>query len=382
MKKLLYITNIPAPYRQKRYNSMAKIFPKYGIEFEVLYMAKSEPDRQWVIPNDSYQYPHTFYKGIHPVIGNFFAHFNPGLLFRLLKNDYDIAVVAGMSSPTHWLAPFFIRGDKKQIMSVESNLYSTERTTGLGAKIKRILLSKASAYQTTGTPQIEYITFFQPAAKMKPFIKMPNLIDEEVFVQQVRTLRKDKHSLREKFGMDDMTQMWVLPARFVKLKGIIPFISLLEGVKNIKLFLLGDGELSGEIMDVIAKRQLPVVKVGFVQQESLIAYYAAADLFVFPSLKDASPLSPIEACAAGLPLLVSSRIGNLEDVVQYAANGWYYDPIDEKEKGKELIEILSTMQRSTLSEYGDRSYTRYEKKFNTDRCIHEYAKQLSDFIGN
>lgn len=355
---------------------MAKIFPEYGIDFEVLYMAKNEPDRQWFIPKDSYKYPHTFYKGIHPVIGNFFAHFNPGLLLRLLKNDYDMAIVAGMASPTHWLAPFFIRGGKKQIMSVESNLYSTERTTGLGAKIKRILLSRASAYQTTGSPQIEYIEFFNPKAKTKPFIKMPNLIDEDVFVQQVRTLRKNKQSLREKLGVDNTTQMWVLPARLIELKGIIPFINLLEGVKNIKLFLLGDGELSEAIKIVVTEKQLPVVKVGFVQQDTLIEYYAAADLFVFPSLKDASPLSPIEACGAGLPLLVSSRIGNLEDVVQDGANGWHYDPIEELQKGKELVTAISKMNRGELQNLGRESFKRYEDNFNTVKCIHEYAKQL------
>ncbi len=49
---------------------------------------------------NSYNYPFRFFKGIHPDISDFHAHFNPGLLLRLLKNDYDIAVVGGMASPT------------------------------------------------------------------------------------------------------------------------------------------------------------------------------------------------------------------------------------------------------------------------------------------
>ena len=101
---------------------------------------------------------------------------------------------------------------------------------------------------------------------------------------------------------------------------------------------------------------------------------------MFPSLKDASPLSPIEACAAGLPLLVSSRIGNLEDVIQVGVNGWHYDPIDEKQKGTELVQLLSNMQRDELQIFGDQSYKRYEEQFNTDKCIHDYAKQLSIFL--
>ena len=378
--KLLYITNIPSLYRQKRFNTMAKIFPTYGIDFEVLYMAKIEPDREWIIPDDSYQYSRTFFKGIHPTIGNFFAHFNPGLLFRLLKNDYDIAIVGGMASPTHWLAPFFINRKKKQIMSVESNLHSVERTTGIGAWIKKILLNKATAYQVTGKPQMEYIKFFNPESTGKSFIRMPNLIDEDVFVRQVQRLKENKETLRQKFNVASDTQMWVLPARLIEIKGIIPFISLLEGIENVTLFLLGDGKLATEIERIIAEKKLPVIKAGFLQQEQVIDYFAAADLFVLPSLKDPSPLSPIEASAAGLPMLVSSRIGNLEDVVQENINGWHYDPIEENQKGKDLVSSISKMDRKELKILGEESNKRYEDRFNTEKCIHEYAKQLKSLF--
>ena len=49
MNKVLYITNIPTPYRQKRFNTMSKIFPLYGLDLEVIYMAKSEPNRNWIV---------------------------------------------------------------------------------------------------------------------------------------------------------------------------------------------------------------------------------------------------------------------------------------------------------------------------------------------
>jgi glycosyltransferase involved in cell wall biosynthesis len=380
VKKLLYITNIPAPYRQKRFNKMAEIFPAYGIDFEVLYMAKIEPDRKWIITSNSYKYAHTFFRGIHPTIGNFFAHFNPGLLLRLLKNDYDIAVVGGMASPTHWLSPFFIGEKKIQIMSVESNLFSVERTNGIGASIKSLLLKKASAYQVTGNPQVEYIRYFNPSSVDKTFIKMPNLIDEDVFIQQVNLLKENKEVLRRKFSVTSETQMWVLPARLIELKGIIPFLELLENIDGIKLFLLGDGELSNEIEEIVKLKKLSVNIVGFVQQEQLIEYFAAADLFVLPSLKDPSPLSPIEAIASGLPILVSSRIGNLEDVLVHGENGWHYDPIDEVKKGAGLVFAISKMNRLDLQLLGQISHKRYNDKFNTEKCIHEYAKQIKRLL--
>lgn len=378
--KLLYITNIPAPYRQKRFNKMAEIFPTYGIDFEVLYMSKIEPNRSWSIPEDSYRYKHKFFKGIHPTIGNFYAHFNPGLLLRLLKNDYNIAIVGGMASPTHWLAPFFINSRKIQIMSVESNLHSVERKTGFGAWVKKKLLQRANAYQITGQPQVEYIKFFNPQSEIKSFLTLPNLIDEEVFTNRVNLLRENILNLRNNFGVDSKTQMWILPARLIEIKGVIPFLELLENISKVKLYIIGDGALLSEIQKIIEQRSLPVVCEGFVQEDKMIEYYAAADLFVLPSLKDPSPLSPIEAIAASLPLLVSSRIGNLAEVLDDEKNGFTYDPVAEIEKAKDMVRHISNLSRENLAKMGESSIKIYEDKFGTEKNIHKYAESLKKLI--
>ena len=376
MIKLLYITNIPTPYRQKRFNKLSELSLQNGIALEVLYMAKTEPNRNWVIKKDTYKYNYKIFKGVHPRIGRFFAHFNPSLLLRLLKKDYDIVIVGGMASPTHWLAPFFIPKNRIQIMSIESNLHSVERKTGIGAKVKKLLLSKANAYQVTGNPQKKYIEFFYPDARKKMYIKLPNLIDENVFRDKVLELIKNRSYLRNGYGVQENDQMWVLPARLISVKGILPFLELLKDIKNVKLFILGDGELTNTISDYIDDNNISAYLVGFVQQDDVLKYYAAADLFVLPSLKDPSPLTPIEAIASGLPLLVSSRIGNLEDVLEENINGWSYDPIEEVQKGRELIEKISKLSIIDPQTISKNSSKRYADMFNTDECILQYIKEL------
>ena len=103
-------------------------------------------------------------------------------------------------------------------------------------------------------------------------------------------------------------------------------------------------------------------------------------LFVLPSLKDPSPLSPIEALASNLPILVSSRIGNSEDVLEPNINGWSYDPVTEKEKAKSIIFEISKLSRNELSVKGLESYRVYNEKFNTDLYINKYAKELKKII--
>ncbi len=374
MKKLIYITNIPTPYRQKRFNTMAKIFSEYEMDFEVLYMAKTEPDRQWIIPDDSFKYKYKIYKGIHPTIGRFFAHFNPGLLFRLLKNDYDIAVIGGMASPTHIIAPFLISSKKLKIMSIESNLFSVVRKKGLGAKIKSILLNNVDAYQITGEPQIDYIFHFQPKAKNKKIIHLPNLIDEDVFIKEVDALRYNQDLIRQSFGVFPDEQMWVIPAQLIPIKGIIPFLEAIKGFTGFKMFLLGDGEQKNDIKKIIKSNILPIKLTGFLQQDDVVKYYAAADLFILPSFKDPSPLSPIEACAAGLPILVSENIGNIKEVLNYK-NGWSFEPGNVKEINK-IVSSLLRNSRDELRRKGIESRKQYHRNFETENCVKNYALQL------
>lgn len=379
MKKMLYVTNIPAPYRQKRYNLMAEIFPQYDITFEVLYMAETEKNRNWIISDESYKYEYKIYKGIHPTIGNMFAHFNPGLLLKLWKGKYDIVVIGGVGSPTHILSPFVIPRSITKVMSIESNMFSVSRKKGIGAILKKIIFKKVDAYQVTGNPQKKYIKFFYPKAKNKMFIKLPNLIDEKIYKERVKELRKSKDQLRLELNVKKNIQVWILPAQLIDKKGILPFLNLLKDFKAIYLCILGDGPLREVISEFINIHNLNVHLTGFLQQEDIIKYYAIADIFVLPSLRDPSPLSPIEACAAGLPLLVSSRLGNLEDILAND-NGWSYDPVTEKKKGKELIKKISNLTLSELNILKEKSFNNYNKNFDSEKCIVSYAESLKKVL--
>ena len=66
--------------------------------------------------------------------------------------------------------------------------------------------------------------------------------------------------------------------------------------------------------------------LGFVAQEDLSALYARHDLFVFPTLEDTFGMVTLEAMAAGLPVIASSRAGSTRDFVREGENGWICEP--------------------------------------------------------
>ena len=61
--------------------------------------------------------------------------------------------------------------------------------------------------------------------------------------------------------------------------------------------------------------------VGFAQREQLPAYYALADVFVFPTHTDPWGLVVNEAMACGLPVISSDAAGCAADLVESGWNG-------------------------------------------------------------
>jgi glycosyltransferase involved in cell wall biosynthesis len=80
------------------------------------------------------------------------------------------------------------------------------------------------------------------------------------------------------------------------------------------------------------------VLTGFLQGEDLAAIYAAADLFVFPSLTETFGQVVQEAMASGLPV-VAMRAGGVADIVRHGVTGVLCQP-DDREGWLGAIDLL------------------------------------------
>jgi len=67
--------------------------------------------------------------------------------------------------------------------------------------------------------------------------------------------------------------------------------------------------------------------------------YRSADVFVFPSLEEGSPLVVYEALGAGLPVLLSPMAAG--DVVRDGVEGFVLDPLDQEA----WVEALRTLAK-------------------------------------
>lgn len=81
-----------------------------------------------------------------------------------------------------------------------------------------------------------------------------------------------------------------------------------------------------------------ILSLGYVEEEDLPALYAGATLFVFPSLYEGFGYPPLEAMAAGCPVLISSA-GSLPEVCGEAA--YYVNPSSVSSIQKGLAFLLN-----------------------------------------
>lgn len=141
----------------------------------------------------------------------------------------------------------------------------------------------------------------------------------------------DVARVRERF---QLTSPFVLYTGNIKphknIDRLIEAFSILRrsGIDDVKLLIIGD-DISKypNLRRLVHRFQLhqQVRFLGFVPEETLAVLYRLASLFVFPSLYEGFGLPPLEAMAAGVPV-VTSNVSSLPEVVGDAA--LLIDPMD------------------------------------------------------
>jgi glycosyltransferase involved in cell wall biosynthesis len=113
-----------------------------------------------------------------------------------------------------------------------------------------------------------------------------------------------------------------------------------QGITNYKLLVGGDGLQKEELQAMTQAYHLSkqVIWLGWVDYESLGAYFKASDIFIFPSLEDTWGVVTLEAMTFGMPVLCSRLAGSSELVVDLE-NGFRFDPYDSLEMAR-LMKIF------------------------------------------
>jgi len=125
---------------------------------------------------------------------------------------------------------------------------------------------------------------------------------------------------------------------------------------QIKLLIVGDGELKESINNRLSELKLPAQMLGWVADTSTV--FSAADMLVLTSDNEAVSLVLIEASQYGLPL-ISTHVGSVADVVIDNSTGYLTqksptamaDAIEKLVRDPELRKIMGAAGKARASQY-------------------------------
>lgn len=132
----------------------------------------------------------------------------------------------------------------------------------------------------------------------------------------------------------------------------------------------------GQPAEEVAAREFPLTALGRVEDDDRLALiYAAADLFVLPSLEDNLPNNALEALACGTPV-VAFEVGGIPDAVRTGETGRLVPSRDESKMGEAILDLIrDRTQRERLSR---NSVALIEKEFSPETQARRYRSLFED----
>lgn len=196
--------------------------------------------------------------------------------------------------------------------------------TGLKQSAMRFLLRRSHRVIGMGTAAVN--AYRERGASPEKLSMLPYCCDVERYA---RAEPDAVRQIRERFDLDEKT-VFLFSGQMIERKGVDvalrAFAKVAEQRPDVAILLLGDGPLRESYESTVpAELKGRVHFTGFLDQAELPAFFAAADVFVFPSRHDGWGVVVNEACAAGLPVLVSKQTGAALDLVNDNVNGYRLD---------------------------------------------------------
>jgi glycosyltransferase involved in cell wall biosynthesis len=186
-----------------------------------------------------------------------------------------------------------------------------------------------------------------PPAELR---RLPPFIDPEPFRAARRERGQHRAALALRFGLDPQ-QPWLLTVAMMradaKRESYGVLARALAQLRDLRwqLLVVGDGPARAEVAAMLHTLGQDRVRLaGLLTEEALPAVYAAADLYVWPAVREAYGLAMLEAQAAGLPV-VAGREGGVAEVVVDGRSGVLAAPRDPDAFAAAAGDLLERPQR-------------------------------------
>ncbi len=330
--KVLFITNLPSPYRVDFFNELGK-----SCELTVCFERKSstERDEKWQgcgAGNFNEIYADVKLSGVDESRGN-------GIVKVIKKESFDKLIISGYASPSVIRAITYCRRRHIEYY-IESDGGFCKKDSFPKNLLKKFLLCGAVAHFTTCDEHIKYLK----SLGVKRVYKYPfSSVKEDELLKVQLPDASEKRELKQRLGIREENTVLTV-GRFTYNggygKGYDSLMKAAKSLKDVGFYIVG-GEPTEEFIKIKNDNDLSNVHfVGFKTKAELSEYYKAADVFALLTRGDVWGLVINEAMMYSLPVITTPLCNAGLELVRPGENGFITHPDDIDEIVKNISFIL------------------------------------------
>ena len=364
---VLYLTNLPAPYRVDFFNELGK-----EVQLTVLYERRTAGDRdvRWRGRNAE-NFREIFLDGVKVGAA---ASFSRKVLHYLKDRSFDVRIIGGYSTPTEMLAIRYMkRHNMRYILSIDGGFPAKEHP--LIKKIKTGLISDAALYLGTGKNAAGYLTHYGADRDKILQYHFTSLYQKDMIAapppEQEKTILKKELGICAK-------NMILSVGRLLPLKRYDLLIEAAKDFPDTEVVIVG-GTADRYHRALVDRAGAKNVRfIDFLPYGGLVRYFRAADVFVMPSDSDVWGMVLVEAMANGLPVIATDSCGAAPDLVLEGENGM----IVPKGDAMKIRESLAFLLSSDFARYhfGKNSLS-VIKEYTIENEVRDHIQAIHQFMG-
>lgn len=297
LKKILFITNIPAPYRIDFYNELGKYY-----DITVLFEAKRAPGITFNWKENEIRN----FKAIFLKEGNFNERRIDWSIFKYIKSlKYDEIVITNYAYATEMIALFSIKLRKIPYFYELDGAMINHEESKIKRFIKKFFLSGAKGYISPSSISDDYVKFY--AGNKSKIYRYPFTSLEESDILQNLVTNQEKVSLKKQLNIVE-NKIVLAIGQFIPRKGFDILLKAAQDIdKETGIYIVG-GKPTPEYLKLQKDMNLTNVHFeGFKTKHELSLYFKAADIFVHPTREDIWGLVINEAMGYGLPVITTNK---------------------------------------------------------------------------
>ncbi|MGD0959414.1 MAG: glycosyltransferase family 4 protein [Methylomonas sp.] len=307
--KAVIVTNVPAPYRVPVWRRVAEA---EGIELELIFCAPAHIDT--ATRPDDYGFSMHFLSGRYFAMQRRFMHYDLNVWSLLNRLKPDVVITTGYIPTFLFAFAWAYRHGVPHIAMNDGTVESERRLTTLHRWIRKLVYRHSDA-------------FVGACAASRALFKQYGIPPERIHLSYL-CADNDKFTCPPADNPAD----FIFCGRFISHKRPLFAIQVAYhtamrlGRKTVIDFV-GSGIMEAELHDFAAKysQYVDCRFQGYATQQELPHRYAAARIFLFPSEWDPWGVVANEACAAGLPVIVSPYPGVVNELLIDGFNAYVRD---------------------------------------------------------